>query len=72
MPTAAAWLSAMIGDGDIVASVRYSSAICGQSVSKAGTKVVVALGLATVAAALAMYTGFGVDTAYSQSPSRCF
>ena len=34
-------------------------------VQKAGTKVVVALGLATVAAALAMYTGFDVDTAYS-------
>jgi EmrB/QacA subfamily drug resistance transporter len=35
-------------------------------VQAAGTKVVVASGLATVAGALAMYTGFGVDTAYAQ------
>lgn len=35
-------------------------------VQRLGTKVVVAAGLATVATALAMYTGFGVDTAYAQ------
>ena len=35
-------------------------------VQRLGTKVVVASGLAIVAAALAMYTGFGVDTAYSE------
>jgi EmrB/QacA subfamily drug resistance transporter len=35
-------------------------------VQRLGTKVVVASGLAVVAAALAMYTGFGVDTAYSE------
>jgi predicted MFS family arabinose efflux permease len=35
-------------------------------VRKAGTKVVVAGGLTTVAVALSLYTGFDVDTAYAQ------
>jgi DHA2 family multidrug resistance protein-like MFS transporter len=35
-------------------------------VHKAGTKIIVASGLMTVAAALSMYTGFDVDTAYEQ------
>jgi MFS transporter, DHA2 family, multidrug resistance protein len=35
-------------------------------VERLGTKAAVASGLAIVAAALAMYTGFGVDTAYSE------
>ena len=35
-------------------------------VRKVGTKVIVAGGLVTVAVALSMYTGFGVDTSYTR------
>jgi MFS transporter, DHA2 family, multidrug resistance protein len=41
-------------------------------VQRLGTKAVVASGLATVAAALAMYTGFEVDTAYAQVATALF
>jgi EmrB/QacA subfamily drug resistance transporter len=41
-------------------------------VQRLGTKVVVAAGLGTVAAALAMETGFGVDTGYTQIATALF